>query len=72
MMVREGSGERAQYHVIDGWQHLATLASDLDDAGEFERISARPRRGEFDIDSYRILTRLLREPRYRPLPLPHT
>jgi DNA polymerase-3 subunit epsilon len=70
MMVREGSGERAQYHVVDGWQHLATLANDLDDAEELQRISARPRRGEFDIDSYRILTRLLREPRYRPRPLP--
>jgi hypothetical protein len=72
MMVREGPRGRAQYHVIDGWQHLATLTSDLDDPEEFERISARPRRGEFDIDSYRILTRLLREPRYRPLPLPHS
>ena len=25
MMVREGAGEREQYHVIDGWQHLRTL-----------------------------------------------
>ena len=72
MMVREGAGERAQYHVIDGWQHLATLGSDLDDAYEFQRVGARPRRSDFDVDSFRILTRLLREPRYRPLPLPRS
>jgi DNA polymerase III subunit epsilon len=70
MMVREGAGERAQYHVIDGWQLLATLDSELDDADELHRVSTRSRRAGFDIDSYRILTRLLREPRYRPLPLP--
>ena len=70
MMVREGAGEGAQYHVIDGWQHLATLGNDADDVEELRRVGARPRRSGFDIDSYRILTRLLREPRYRPLPLP--
>jgi DNA polymerase-3 subunit epsilon len=72
MMVREGSRERAQYHVIDGWQHLATLDSDLDDADELQRAGTRPQGGDFDVDSYRILTRLLREPRYRPLPLPRS
>ncbi|HEV8444950.1 MAG TPA: exonuclease domain-containing protein [Steroidobacteraceae bacterium] len=72
VMVREGSGERVQYHVIDGWQLLGTVDQDSDVAGieEFERLRARPPR-EFDYDCYRILTRLLREPRYRPLPLPH-
>ena len=28
MVLREGAGERAQYHVIDGWQHLATFDGD--------------------------------------------
>ncbi len=32
MLLREGSGERAQYHVIDGWQHLATFDGDDADA----------------------------------------
>jgi DNA polymerase III subunit epsilon len=70
MMVREGAGERAQYHVIDGWQLLATVGADTDDVEELRRAGTRSRRAGFDIDSYRILTRLLREPRYRPLPLP--
>jgi DNA polymerase III subunit epsilon len=72
VMVREGAGERAQYHVIDGWQHLGTIesGSDVCEVDEFQRLGARARRNSFDIDSYRILTRLLREPRYRPLPLP--
>jgi DNA polymerase III subunit epsilon len=70
MMIREGAGPRAQYHVVDGWQHLATVANDSDDVEELQRVGTRPRQTSFDIDSYRILTRLLREPRYRPLPLP--
>ena len=68
-MVREGAGERAQYHVIDGWQHLATLDGDACDAEEIQRASTR-QRPHFDMDSYRILTRLLNEPKYRPQPLP--
>ena len=74
MLVREGAGERVQYHVIDGWQHLGTVerGSDVPEIEEFQRMSSRARRGSFDIDSYRILTRLLREPRYRPMPLPHS
>jgi DNA polymerase-3 subunit epsilon len=70
MMVREGAGERAQFHVIDGWQHLATLDNDVGGAADFQRVTQRARRSGFDLDSYRILTRLLREPRYRPMPLP--
>jgi DNA polymerase III subunit epsilon len=74
VMVREGQGERAQYHVLDGWQHLGTVEQDSDLSGieELARLGARPRRREFDYDCYRILTRLLSEPRYRPLPLPHS
>jgi DNA polymerase III subunit epsilon len=72
VLVREGEGDRTQYHVIDGWQHLGTVERDGDVPAieEFRRLGARTRRGTFDIDSYRILTRMLREPKYRPLPLP--
>lgn len=70
MMVREGSGERAQYHVIDGWQHVGTVERESCELDELHRLGAKSRRARFDIDSYRILTRMLREPRYRPMPLP--
>jgi DNA polymerase-3 subunit epsilon len=72
MMIREGAGERTQYHVVDGWQHLGTVepGGDLCEAEELRRLGNRARRGAFDMDSYRILTRLLRDGRYRPLPLP--
>jgi DNA polymerase-3 subunit epsilon len=72
VLVREGSGERVQYHVIDGWQHLGTVepGGDVPEVEELRRLGSRARRPVFDIDSYRILTRALREPRYRPLPLP--
>ena len=72
MMVREGSGEHVRYHVVDGWQHLGTVepGCDFSEVDELQRLGTRARRGAFDIDSYRILTRLLRDPRYRPLPLP--
>jgi len=74
MMVREGSGESIRYHVVDGWQHLGTVepGGDIDEVGELQRLSARGRRNTFDIDGYRILTRLLRDPRYRPIPLPRS
>lgn len=72
MLVREGAGERAQLHIVDGWQHVATIepGSEACEPDEFQRLCARVRRGGFDMDSYRILTRWLREPRYRPVPLP--
>jgi DNA polymerase-3 subunit epsilon len=72
VLVREASGERVAYHVIDGWQHLGTVEQDADVSGveELRRMSLRSRRPSFDIDCYRILTRALREPRYRPQPLP--
>jgi hypothetical protein len=71
MMVREGSGEQRQYHVVDGWQHLGTLEPDSDvGLDEIERLSLRARRADFDLDSNRILTRLLSDPRYHPMPLP--
>jgi len=71
MLVREGEGERAQYHVVDGWQHIATLDGDTVDNLRTTREWPTKRHGpDFNIDSYRILTRMLREPRYRPMPLP--
>jgi DNA polymerase III subunit epsilon len=71
MLVREGEGERTQYHVIDGWQHLGTLDGDAVDTLRATRNWPTKRvRPDFNIDSYRILTRMLREPKYRPLPLP--
>jgi DNA polymerase-3 subunit epsilon len=66
MMLREGAGERVQYHVIDGWQHLRTF-----DGGDEEAIAQlRSRRvaQHFDIDAYRILTRALRDRRLLPVP----
>jgi DNA polymerase-3 subunit epsilon len=72
VMVREGSGEHRRYHVLDGWQHLGSVEPG-DDDGELEeilRLGRRSRRSAFDIDTYRILTRMLREPRYRPVRLP--
>jgi DNA polymerase III subunit epsilon len=69
MMWREESGERAQYHVIDGWQHLGTF-----DAGDGPASwpawirSAQGRAARFDIDGYRILTRHLAGAHLVPLP----
>jgi hypothetical protein len=72
LLVREGSGEHVEYHVIDGWQHLGTVerGGDISEVDELRRMSLRSRRQAFDIDAYRILTRALREPRYRVQPLP--
>ena len=73
MLVREGAGERVQYHVVDGWQHLATFeGDDLDEQQLNRNWRAVRARADFSIDSYRILTRMLREPRYRPRPLPRS
>lgn len=65
MMWREGSGERAQFHVIDGWQHLASF--DCGDEDALRHWRAR-RASAFDMDAYRILTRRLRDQRLLPLP----
>jgi DNA polymerase-3 subunit epsilon len=69
-VLREGAGEGAQYHVIDGWQHLATFDGD-DAADHLHDFGRRVRRGSgarFDIDGYRILTRHLADARLLPLP----
>jgi hypothetical protein len=69
MVLREGSGARIQYHVIDGWQHLATFDGEDELAS---RATANWRRTartmDFNIDGYRILTRHLAEARLTPLP----
>jgi DNA polymerase-3 subunit epsilon len=71
VVVREGHGERQQLHLLDAWQHLATV-----NAAECEvplaelAESVRARRREFEYDDYRILTRLLRDSGLRAQPLP--
>jgi DNA polymerase III subunit epsilon len=70
VVLREGAGARQQWHIIDAWQHLATI-----DAGDEDAIAAfcrRTGRGieHFDFDAYRIFTRFMRDSRQRPLPLP--
>jgi len=72
MMLREGNGERAQYHIVDGWQHLGSVDAADEDAiamftGRSRKVSER-----FDIDAYRIFTRYLRDPRHAPQPLPQS
>jgi DNA polymerase-3 subunit epsilon len=65
MLWREGSGERAQLHVIDGWQHLASFDCGDEDALRHWRHKSV---AHFDMDGYRILTRHLRDARLSPLP----
>jgi DNA polymerase-3 subunit epsilon len=66
MLWREGSGERAQFHVIDGWQHLGSF--DCSDEDALRHWRRRHPAGQFDMDAYRILTRRLRDARLVPLP----
>jgi DNA polymerase-3 subunit epsilon len=72
VVLREGAGERRQWHIIDAWQHLATFDADCETEQVAELIPRAPRSGAFDIDSYRILTRLMRDSRYSTRPLPRT
>jgi DNA polymerase-3 subunit epsilon len=65
MVWREGAGERAQLHVIDGWQHLGSI--DCSDEDALRHWRRRPAQ-HFDMDAYRILTRQLRDARLLPLP----
>jgi DNA polymerase-3 subunit epsilon len=68
MLLREGAGDRAQYHIIDGWQYLGSI--DAGDEDAFSQLSARIRKRaeRFDIDAYRMFTRVLRDRRLTPLP----
>jgi len=68
MVLREARGDRQQLHVFDAWQHLATVdpeGSDLSLEEMLRHAVTRPH--EFEYDDYRMLTRLLREARLRPL-----
>jgi DNA polymerase-3 subunit epsilon len=70
VMLREGAGERRQWHIVDAWQHLGSFDADDEDAlAMFVRRSRRATE-RFDIDAYRIFTRFMRDPRHRPQPLP--
>ena len=69
MMVREASDDHEQVHLIDGWQHLATVeAGECDLPLEELARSAFARSRPFDIDQYRILTRMLRDAPLRRIP----
>jgi DNA polymerase-3 subunit epsilon len=65
---REGLGRRAQYHLIEGWQLLASF--DCDDEDALRELGRTRQRCDhaFDMDGYRILTRHLGEVRLLPLP----
>ena len=72
VVLKEGAGERQQWHIVDAWQHLATFdAVEMDQLSEVLR-RARRTTERFDIDAYRIFTRFMRDPRHSPLPLPRT
>jgi DNA polymerase-3 subunit epsilon len=58
---------RRQFHILEDWQHIDTI--DGDDAGLDPAALTRRRATEFDIDTYRILTRALQNSRYRIVPL---
>jgi DNA polymerase-3 subunit epsilon len=69
MLLCERAGERTQYHVIDGWQHLATFDGDDDLALRAAREwRVKSRSTQFDMDGYRILTRMLRDRKLLPVP----
>ena len=72
VIVNEGSGERRMLHVLDAWQHLASVQENdaPEELVEIIHRAARRAGADFDIDTYRILRRLLRNPRYRARPLP--
>jgi DNA polymerase-3 subunit epsilon len=63
--VRESSviGERTEVHVFRDWCWLATVRDD----SELATVLDAPPRGEFDLDTYRLLARRL--PRAKLIPL---
>jgi DNA polymerase-3 subunit epsilon len=70
VMVREASAEHEQLHLIDAWQHLATVTPGECDLplDEIARSASARRRG-FDIDEYRILSRAWRDARLHVQPI---
>jgi DNA polymerase-3 subunit epsilon len=72
VMLREGAGERQQWHIVDAWQHLGSVdATDEDAIAMFDR-AARRTIEHFDIDAYRVFTRFMRDARHPPQPLPRS
>jgi DNA polymerase-3 subunit epsilon len=70
VVVQEGGAEHQQWHLIDGWQHLATVtAGECDLPLDEIARSASARRRAFEVDEYRILARALRGTRVRVRPL---
>jgi len=71
VVVQEGDSEHEQLHLIDAWQHLATVSPGECDVplDEVARSAGARRRG-FEFDEYRILARALRDNRLRVRPLP--
>ncbi|HET7810048.1 MAG TPA: exonuclease domain-containing protein [Steroidobacteraceae bacterium] len=68
MVLRESRDGLQQLHVFDAWQHLATADpgdSDLPLEEMLRHAVTRPH--DFEYDDYRMLTRLLRDARLRPL-----
>lgn len=72
VMLREGQGDRLQWHIVDAWQHLGSFdAGDEDAAAMMERAARRPVE-QFDIDAYRVFMRFMRDSRHPPQPLPRS
>ena len=71
VVVQEGDPGHEQLHLIDAWQHLATVTTGECDVplDEIARSASARRRG-FEIDEYRILARALRDTKLRVRPLP--
>jgi DNA polymerase-3 subunit epsilon len=71
VVVQEGDSGHEQLHLIDAWQHLATVTTGECDVplDEIARWASARRRG-FEIDEYRILARALRDTKLRVRPLP--
>ncbi len=74
--IREARADGlVQVHIIDAWQHLATI--DVTGGNGLENVAAEAlaeeatatRRGPFDIDGYRILTRALKGKKHRVAPI---
>jgi len=71
VVVREGRGECTELHVLDAWQHRATVRAHECDLPLSEIARTPPLQyREFDYHSFRMLTRLLADSRYRAQPLP--
>jgi DNA polymerase-3 subunit epsilon len=70
VMLREGAGDRQQWHIVDTWQHLGSFdAGDEDAMAMLDRAARRPVE-HFDIDAYRVFMRYMRDARHPPQPLP--